>query len=86
MRTDYARRHGYNFIVDYESHTKYGTTYWKFNMVERLIRTGKWDWIWWVDFDTLITNTDIKVADIIQEALDGAPNPNNIDWLTSHDW
>jgi mannan polymerase II complex MNN10 subunit len=38
-------------------------------MAERLIKTGKYDWIWWLDFDTLITNTDIKVTDIIEEEL-----------------
>ncbi|KAF2792236.1 glycosyltransferase family 34 protein [Melanomma pulvis-pyrius CBS 109.77] len=81
----YARRHGYDFIVDYEAHTDRGTTYWKFNMMERLIKTGKWDWIWWMDFDTLITNTDIKVADIIEETLKNATDPKNIDFLTTHD-
>ncbi|KAF2270453.1 hypothetical protein CC78DRAFT_133154 [Lojkania enalia] len=81
----YARRHGYDFIVDYESHTDKGTCYWKFNMMERLIKQGKWDWIWWVDFDTLITNTDIKVADIIQDELANVTNADSIDWLLTHD-
>jgi mannan polymerase II complex MNN10 subunit len=36
-------------------------------MAERLIKSGKYDWIWWLDFDTLVTNTDIKVTDIIDE-------------------
>ncbi|KAF2705132.1 glycosyltransferase family 34 protein [Pleomassaria siparia CBS 279.74] len=81
----YARRHGYDFVVDYEAHTDRGTTYWKFNMMERLIKTNKWDWIWWVDFDTLITNTDIKVADIIEETLRNATVPDDIDYLTTHD-
>ncbi|KAF2727594.1 hypothetical protein EJ04DRAFT_505494 [Polyplosphaeria fusca] len=81
----YARRHGYDFIVDYESHTEKGTCYWKFNMMERLIKQGKWDWIWWVDFDTLITNTEIKVADVIEEAMANATNPDAIDWIITHD-
>jgi mannan polymerase II complex MNN10 subunit len=85
INPDYARRHGYDFITDYEAHTPRGTTYWKFNMMERLIATEKWDWIWWLDFDTLITNTDIKVHDIIAETLANATDPDNIDFLTSHD-
>lgn len=83
--TDYARRHGYELIVDYEAHTERGTTYWKFNMMERLIKQNKWDWLWWVDFDTLITNTDIKVLDIINETLGKAQKPDEIDYLTTHD-
>jgi mannan polymerase II complex MNN10 subunit len=83
---DYARRHGYDFIVDYEAHTDKGTCYWKFNMMERLIKQAKWDWIWWVDFDTLITNTDMKVTDVIDEAMANATNPDAIDWIITHDW
>ena len=81
----YARRHGYDLVVDYEAHTDRGTTYWKFDMMQRLIKTGKWDWLWWMDFDTLVTNTDIKVADIIDEALKNATDPDNLDFLTTHD-
>ncbi|KAH7124168.1 galactosyl transferase GMA12/MNN10 family-domain-containing protein [Dendryphion nanum] len=81
----YARRHGYDFIVDYESHTDRGTTYYKFNMMERLVKEGKWDWIWWIDFDTLITNTEIKVGDIIANHLKDMPKPDEIDYLLTHD-
>lgn len=85
---DYARRHKYDFIVDYEAHTDrdHGTTWWKYNMMERLIKTEKWDWLWWIDFDTLITNTDIKVLDIIEETLKKVTAPDEIDVLTTHDW
>lgn len=79
------RRHGYDLIVDYESHTEHAVVYWKFDMAERLIKSGKYDWIWWMDFDTLITNTDIKVADIIDEELRNATNPDDIDYLFTHD-
>lgn len=82
---DYARRHGYDFIVDYESHTDRAVIFWKYNMAERLIKTGKYDWIWWLDFDTLITNTNIKVTDIIEEELRNVTDPDSIDYLTTHD-
>ena len=55
-------------------------------MMERLIKEEKWDWLWWVDFDTLITNTDTKVTDVIEETLKTVPNPDDIDILTTHDW
>lgn len=94
----YARRHGYDFIVDYESHTDLSVVYYKFNMAERLVATGRYDWIWWLDFDTLITNTDIKLTDLITETLSNltstvGPNDNNnnnvnpddIDYLFTRD-
>jgi mannan polymerase II complex MNN10 subunit len=83
--SDYARRHGYDFIVDFESHTERNINFWKFTMAERLIRTGKYDWIWWLDFDTLFTNTDIKVTDVIEEELRNVTNPEEIDYLHTHD-
>lgn len=85
--SDYARRHGYDLIVDYEAHSEKGLMWWKYAMIERLIKKKNkdWDWIWWMDFDTLITNTDIKVADIVDEALANVTDPSQIDWILSHD-
>ena len=77
---DYARRHGYDFVVDYESHTDRSVVYWKYNMAERLIKTGKYDWIWWLDFDTLVTNTNMKLTDIIEEELKNVTDSDAI-WL-----
>jgi mannan polymerase II complex MNN10 subunit len=54
-------------------------------MVERLVKTGKYDWIWWLDFDTLITNTGIKVTDIIEQELQKADNANEVDYILTHD-
>ncbi|KAH9879100.1 hypothetical protein J1614_002535 [Plenodomus biglobosus] len=84
-KAHYARRHGYDFIMEYESHTDRAVVFWKFNMAERLIKSGKYDWIWWVDFDTIITNTNIKLTDIIDEALRNATNPHEVDYLFTHD-
>lgn len=79
------RRHGYDLILDYEAHSPRPVVFWKFDMAERLVKSGKYDWIWWLDFDTLITNTDIKVTDIIEEELKNATNPDAIDYLLTHD-
>jgi mannan polymerase II complex MNN10 subunit len=85
IHSDYARRHGYDLIVDYETHTDRSVVWWKFNMAERLIKSAKYDWIWWLDFDTLITNTDIKLANIIEEELKNTTNPEAIDYILTHD-
>jgi hypothetical protein len=58
----------------------------KLNMIEYLIRTEEYDWIWWIDYDTVITNTDIKLEDIIRDVLKGAKNPDDIDLILTADW
>ncbi len=58
----------------------------KFAMIEDAIQTNKYDWVWWMDFDTLITNTNIKVEDVIAEELANVTNPNAIDFLFTPDW
>lgn len=82
---DYARRHGYDFIVDYETHTDRSVVFWKFDMIQKLISSGKYDWIWWLDFDTLITNTNIKITDVIEDGLRNATNPDDVDYIINHD-
>ncbi|KAF2103037.1 hypothetical protein NA57DRAFT_52573 [Rhizodiscina lignyota] len=67
----YARRHNYTLLIDYdapESHDV-GIMWHKFKMMEDLVHAGTHDWIWWIDFDTLITNLNIKLDDIIKESL-----------------
>ncbi|KAF1833029.1 hypothetical protein BDW02DRAFT_640353 [Decorospora gaudefroyi] len=81
----YARRHGHDFIVDYEAHTDRAVVYWKFNMLERLIKSRKYDWIWWLDFDTLVTNTGIRVTDIMEEELRQVERPDEVDYLFTED-
>jgi mannan polymerase II complex MNN10 subunit len=58
----------------------------KFVMLEQVMAEKKHDWIWWIDFDTLITNTTIKLEDIIQESLKNSTRPNDIDFLFTGDW
>ncbi|OCK76036.1 glycosyltransferase family 34 protein [Lepidopterella palustris CBS 459.81] len=84
-KAHYVKRHGYDLIVDYESHSTRGTTWLKFDMVERLINANQHDWIWWMDFDTLITNTTIKVEDIINESLANSTAPADVDFLVTND-
>ena len=60
--------------------------WYKFVMIERLIQEGRHDWIWWIDFDTLITNGDIKLEDVVQEALADVIQPDDINMLLTADW
>jgi mannan polymerase II complex MNN10 subunit len=60
--------------------------WWKFIMLEEAMATKKYDWIWWIDFDTLITNTTIKLEDIIQDSLVNHTRPNDVDFLLTGDW
>lgn len=72
--------------MDYESHAERGTTWLKFDMIERLIQAEQHDWIWWMDFDTLITNTTVKLEDVISETLANSTEPDNTDFLVTDDW
>ena len=55
-------------------------------MLENIMAENKHDWIFWIDFDTLITNATIKLEDIIQESLANATQRNEIDYLFTGDW
>jgi len=81
----YAKRHGYDLVVDYETNEPRGAMWHKFVMLETAMATKKYDWIWWIDFDTLITNTTIKLEDIIQESLANHTRPNDVDFLLTAD-
>lgn len=72
--------------MDYEASTKRGMMWHKFEMVQSAINATLYDWIWWIDFDTLVTNMNIKVEDIIEEALGNVTNPDKIDFLFTPDW
>lgn len=78
----YANKHGYDIQVDYEGEGPWH----KLNMIENAINKRRYDWIWWMDFDTLITNKTIKITDIIEEALQKHKDPNSVSMLFTADW
>ncbi len=64
-----------------------GSGFWhKLDMLERGMKAGTYDWIWWIDFDTLITNTTIRLEDIIADALANHTNPDGVDMILTPDW
>jgi mannan polymerase II complex MNN10 subunit len=85
-RYHYAKRHGYDVYFDYEAEGDRGPTWHKFNMVERLIKHGGYDWIWFLDLDALITNTDVQLTSVIADALATAARPSDVDLIINDDW
>ncbi|QDS75934.1 hypothetical protein FKW77_003084 [Venturia effusa] len=81
----YAKKNGYDFYIDYESNNHRGMMWHKFDMVQKVINGSEHDWIWWMDFDTLITNTNIKVEDILAESLANATDPDSVDYIFTPD-
>lgn len=58
----------------------------KLNMFENAIKQDRYDWIWWIDFDTLITNTNVKLEDIIEESIQKHSDPDSVDLILTADW
>ncbi|KAF8537911.1 galactosyl transferase [Trichophaea hybrida] len=83
----YARKHNYaiKFDLDMPRDLVPMAVWHKLNMIEYLIRTAEYDWIWWIDYDTVITNTSVKLENIITDALKGATKPNDIDMILTAD-
>lgn len=79
----YAQRHGYDLKLDIEGFSGY---WHKIDMVENIISEGEYDWIWWIDFDTLITNTTVRLEDIIMEAAQRHEKPETLDMILTPDW
>ncbi|KAE9974865.1 hypothetical protein EG327_008643 [Venturia inaequalis] len=81
----YAKKHGYDFYIDYESNNDRGMMWHKFDMVQKVINASEHDWVWWMDFDTLITNTNTKLEEIILESLANATDPDSVDYIFTPD-
>jgi len=67
-RRDYADKYGYEFCMyDQKLHRSRSFSWMKFIAVADLFREPAREWIWWLDADALIMNTDIDVASIIEK-------------------
>ncbi|KAK4618112.1 hypothetical protein CLAFUW4_12089 [Fulvia fulva] len=70
----YAKKHGHDLIWDFEPAHGYAKVWDKLNVtrdaVEATLSGRKsYQWLWMVDFDTLITNTDIRLDSVIEQSL-----------------
>ncbi|KAI9787875.1 MAG: hypothetical protein M1816_007361 [Peltula sp. TS41687] len=78
---DYAKKHGYEFRFDLD-----GEGFWhKYVMIENLINEERYDWIFWIDYDTLITNSTVKLENLISDSLALVKNPDQIDFILTPD-
>ena len=79
-KRNYAIKHGYTFVLG-------GEKYWLRDrpipwskipfFIEQL---EKFDWVWFSDADSLITNPDIRVEDLIVKYFDKKPSVDAIWW------
>jgi mannan polymerase II complex MNN10 subunit len=58
----------------------------KLVMLEEVMAAGSHDWIWWIDFDTLITNHTVALSDLISKSLSKYAEPDQIDFFLTADW
>eukprot|EP01135_Chromosphaera_perkinsii_P011896 Nk52_evm13s2531 gene=Nk52_evmTU13s2531 len=69
----YADKHGYDLLVLTDRIKDFGIehpTFMKVPFLQRIFRTRKYSWVWMVDFDTLVTNKNIKLESIIDDNFD----------------
>ena len=67
----YANKHGYDFyyydhILDLNRPPHWS----KILAIQNVLNTNKYDWVWWIDIDSLIMNFDIKLESIIDNSYD----------------
>ena len=86
---EYAQQHNYDLIVHYSAATKDINlpVWYNLDMIEDTIKKKQYEWIWWIDFDSLITNKEIKLETIIAEALNMTTKEHaqNIDMILTVD-
>lgn len=66
---EYAAKHGYDYIYFDETIDNSRPPQWsKVKAVEYLL--NEYDWVWWIDVDALIINSDKRLEDIINPEYD----------------
>ena len=77
----YALRHGYTFVMDTNDATTSLNPWWrKPTAIRKYLESGLYDWILFMDADTVITNHTVK----LEWFLPAAPNANTSLVLTDH--
>lgn len=76
-KADYCHRHGYDLHVVHSIRDKFkdpkthagGFSWSRLEHMAEMVESGKFDWVWCVGCDTLVTNMRIPLEDIIAPAL-----------------
>lgn len=75
----YAAKHGYRLFDESDQLDKTRPASWsKIRAVQRLLREESCDWVFWLDADTVVMNSDKKVEDFL-------PTADSMDMLFSPD-
>jgi hypothetical protein len=64
----YCAIHNYDYILRTNSKTNRAPTWEKIDIIKELILTNKYDYIFWMDTDSIFTNFSIKIENIISNA------------------
>ncbi|CAB4375131.1 hypothetical protein RhiirA5_350366 [Rhizophagus irregularis] len=81
-KRDYAKKHGYSFVgrsAEFAQQTyKLRKTVWgKFDAIEKVL--PHYDWIFWLDMDTVIMNYSITVEKLIDQFIEKAGGQEQFD-------
>jgi len=65
----YCEKHGYDLHVDYQDKfSNYRPAQWqKIRAAREVLETGKYDWVFYLDTDCLIMNSDIKLESLVDD-------------------
>jgi hypothetical protein len=61
----YCRKHNYDLIIKKDNFILSHYGFEKIRLIIELLKTNKYDWLFWCGSDTLITNFNIKIEDLI---------------------
>jgi len=64
-KREYCEKHGYDLIVKTKDFSCKHLGFAKINFLLELLKTNKYDWILWCGSDTMITNYNIKLENLI---------------------
>lgn len=83
-KMSYAGKYDYDFIyfndvIDRTRPAQWGMV----KAVESLLLTDKYDWVWWIDLDSLIVNFDIQLESIIDNNYDLIFTANKYSYISN---
>jgi hypothetical protein len=80
----YAKKNNYDFyyfdnIIDSSKPPQWN----KILAIQKILEKGIYDWVWWIDIDSLILNFDIKLESIIDENYEMIFTQNTYSYISS---
>lgn len=80
----YAKKNNYDFyyfdsIIDSSKPPQWN----KILAIQKILEKGVYDWVWWIDIDSLILNFDIKLESIIDENYEIIFTQNTYSYISS---